>query len=77
MSDEYKKISLLLDEIGFTLKKYDSDTKVIECLDAGVNQKTFIAEFTPDILKIKNQFGKVIIERFLWSETFVGRKKYE
>jgi hypothetical protein len=69
---DYQQLELLIEDMNLKLIKFNPDAlarKVI-CMDIGGSEHTFNYEFTKDTLRIKSEFGRLIQERYLWSDTF-------
>jgi hypothetical protein len=70
--EDYRRLDLLLEDMGLKMSEFNPDGVVrkVKCIDAGGNEMVFNYEFASETLKIKSEFGRVIQERFLWSDTF-------
>lgn len=70
--EDHRRLDLLLTDMGFKLKEFNPDgaSRKVKAIDIGGNEKTFNYEFTKDTLRISSEFGRLIQERNLWSNTF-------
>lgn len=72
--EDYRRLNLLLEDMGFKLIEFNPDgiSRRVKCMDIGGSERVFLYEYTKDTLRIKSEFGRLILERNLWSDTFNG-----
>lgn len=69
---DFSRLEVLLSEVCLQVKEFypDAAARKVKCIDLGGNIRIFNYRFTSELLEIFSEFGRPIIRRYLWSETF-------